>query len=127
MARAQLFGIALCCVVAAAMLTWPLFGNPPYGFYTPMKWGVGISSIAGAYVSFQLSPYAWPLSLLLILSAGVGLFGKMSRQDWVPFNWASLFLLVIATVVATHMALRMDKGAADSHDSVQRDSDIERK
>lgn len=124
MTRPQLLGIALCCLVAAAMVAWPLLGNPPYGFYAPMKWAVAVSSLASAYVCFHASPYAWPLSLLLVLSAGVGLLGKMSRQDWVPFNWASLVLLVAAVAVVSFVAFRQPETEPETDIAAATDNDF---
>lgn len=104
--KATAFGIAFSCLVAASMLAWPLFGNPPYGFYAPMKWVVAFSSCAGAWAVWNVSKALLPLSALLVASGGVELLGKMRRHDWVPFNWASLGLLVLAAVVCFVAAVR---------------------
>jgi hypothetical protein len=86
-------------MAAAAMLTWPLFGNPPYGFYAPMKWVVAFSSGAGAWAGWSRSKALLPLCVLLVASGGLELFGKMRREHWTPFNWASLILLALAAII----------------------------
>jgi len=88
------------------MLAWPLFGNPPHGFYPPMKWIVAFASGAGAWAAWSVSKALLPLSLLLVASGGLELFGKMRRADWVPFNRASLILLGIAAGVCFFSAAR---------------------
>jgi hypothetical protein len=96
LSRSTLVGIGLSCLVAVAMLAWPLFGEPPYGFYAPMKWVVAFASGAGAWAVWQFSRAWLPLSVLLVASGGVEFFGKMRRDEWVPFNWASIVLLTVA-------------------------------
>lgn len=99
MQRSGYLGIGFSCLVAAAMLAWPLFGNPPYGFYAPMKWVVAFASGAGAWAAWSFSKALLALSVLLVASGGIELLGKMRRNDWVPFNWASLILLAIGAIV----------------------------
>ena len=89
-------GIAL---IAAASLLWPLFGNPPYGYYGLMKWVVAGGSAYSAWMVYQVSRSWAPLSFLLVASGGIELLGKMRRYEWVPFNWASVVLLLVAAVV----------------------------
>lgn len=113
---ATLAGIAVTSLIAAAMLAWPLFGNPPYGFYAPMKWVVAFASGAGAWATWSLSKALLPLSVLLVASGGVELFGKMRRHDWVPFNWASLVLLGLAAVVCLVAAARFRENTASSRE-----------
>lgn len=106
MTRANLVGIGLSCLVAAALLGWPLFGNPPYGFYAPMKWVVAFATGAGAWAAWSVYKVFLPLSVLLVASGGVNLLSKMRRADWIPFNWASLVLLVLAAIVCFAAAAR---------------------
>ncbi len=104
--RASLVGCGLSALIASSMLAWPLFGNPPYGFYEPMKWVVAFASCAGAWAVWNISRAFLPLSVLLVASGGVELLGKMRREEWVPFNWASLILLVCAGIVCLVAAMR---------------------
>jgi hypothetical protein len=91
------------------MLAWPLFGEPPYGFYAPMKWVVAFASGAGAWAVWQLSRAWMPLSVLLVASGGVEFFGKMRRDEWVPFSWASMALLAACAVVCFVVATKADQ------------------
>jgi hypothetical protein len=95
------------------MLAWPLFGEPPYGFYAPMKWVVAFASGAGAWVVWHTSKAWMPLAVLLVASGGVELFGKMRRAEWVPFNWASLILLVVAGVFCLVMRAQGASGVEE--------------
>lgn len=113
--RATLIGIGLSCLVAAAMLAWPLFGNPPYGFYAPMKWVVAFASGAGAWAAWTVSKALLPLSVLLVASGGLELLGKMRREQWVPFNWASLVLLGIGAVACFIAAGRREEPGEESN------------
>jgi hypothetical protein len=88
------------------MLVWPLLGNPPYGFYAPMKWVVAFASCAGAWAAWEISRALLPLSVVLVASGGLEFFGKMRRQQWVPFNWASLLLLALAASICLIAAAR---------------------
>jgi hypothetical protein len=110
MDRAKLVGVGLSCFVAGAMLAWPLLGNPPYGFFAPMKWVVAFASCAGAWAVWNVSKALLPLSVLLVASGGVELLGKMHRKDWVPFNWASLVLLALAAIVCFVAVMRNQPG-----------------
>jgi peptidoglycan/LPS O-acetylase OafA/YrhL len=114
MQRSSLIGVGLVCLLASGMLSWPLFGNPPYGFYAPMKWVVAFASGVGAWTMWNVSKALLPLSVLLVASGGVELFGKMRREQWVPFNWASLVLLVLAGVIALAAAARAPKGDGEN-------------
>jgi hypothetical protein len=112
--RPTLLGIGLSCLAAAAMIAWPLFGNPPYGFYAPMKWVVAFASGAGAWAVWSVSKALLPLCVLLVASGGVELLGKMRREQWVPFNWASLVLLGLASVVCFVAASRKPDASGPS-------------
>jgi hypothetical protein len=112
--RSSLVGIGLSCLVAAAMLAWPLFGDPPYGFYAPMKWVVAFASGAGAWVVWQFSKAWMPLSVLLVASGGVEFFGKMRRAEWVPFNWASMILLTVAGLLLLFQSRKARQNVAES-------------
>jgi len=94
------------------MLAWPLFGEPPYGFYAPMKWVVAFASGAGAWAVWQFSKAWMPLSVLLVASGGVEFFGKMRRDEWVPFNWASMVLLTICAVACLFVASKRPEAEA---------------
>ena len=113
--RQALAGIATTCLIAAAMLAWPLFGSPPYGFFAPMKWVVAFASGAGAWAAWSVSKALLPLSVLLVASGGVELFGKMRRTDWVPFNWASVILLSLCCVICIVSAARQPSDNAGSN------------
>jgi hypothetical protein len=109
-----LAGIGATCLIAGAMLAWPLFGSPPYGFFAPMKWVVAFASASGAWAAWSISKALLPLSVLLVASGGLELFGKMRRADWVPFNWASLILLLITTVICLVAAVRWKESPSES-------------
>ena len=96
------------------MLAWPMFGEPPYGFYAPMKWVVAFASVAGAWVVWQTSKAWLPLAVLLVASGGVEFFGKMRREEWVPFNWASMVLLAAAAIFCLRAARRSPKSEQGS-------------
>lgn len=108
-----LAGIGATCLIGAAMLAWVLFGNPPYGFYAPMKWVVAFAACAGAWAVWNVSKAFLPLCVLLVASGGVELLGKMRRHEWLPFNWASFVLLTAAAVVCVFGAWRQYGGCAD--------------
>ncbi|MCK6633111.1 MAG: hypothetical protein L6Q31_12180 [Fimbriimonadaceae bacterium] len=120
MQRSGFVGIGLSCLIAAAMLAWPLFGSPPYGFFAPMKWVVAFASCAGAWAAWNVSKALLPLSFLLVASGGVELLGKMRRHDWVPFNWASLVLLTLAAAVCQFGAWKRNEASADGRENEPR-------
>lgn len=105
-----LAGIGVTCLLAAAMIMWPLLGNPPYGFYAPMKWVVAFGSGAGAWAVLSISKALLPLSVLLVASGGVEILGKMHREQWAPFNWASVILLTLGAAVCFVAAVRKVQG-----------------
>ena len=109
--RSAFTGIGFSCLLAGVMVACPLFGNPPYGFYYLMKWVVAFASCAGAWAAWEISRALLPLSVLLVASGGLELFGKMRRHQWVPFNWASLVLLTLAAAVCIVVAVRQSQRA----------------
>jgi hypothetical protein len=91
--------LGIACFAGAAMLAWPLFGNPPSEYLGPMKWIIaGIFGFVALEV-WQISRAFLPLSILFVISGLIGVFGDMSRSEWKPFHWASLGLLTIAGLV----------------------------
>lgn len=64
-----------------------------------MKWVVAFASGAGAWAVWQTSKAWMPLAVLLVASGGVEFFGRMRREEWVPFSWASLVLLTTCAVI----------------------------
>lgn len=101
-----LAGIGATCLLGVAMLSWPLLGNPPHGFYAPMKWIVAFASVAGAWAVCSISKAFLPLSVLLVAGGGLELVGRMRREEWVPFNLASVILLTLGAAVCFRAAVR---------------------
>lgn len=107
--RTALFGLGGACFVGAAMVAWPIFGDPPYAYFGPMKWVVGAISVFAAVAIWNLSRLLLPLTMLLVTSALIETFGKMRREEWIPFNWASLLLLSISAFVLFFYASRVSR------------------
>jgi hypothetical protein len=97
--KEQRIGVGLSCALAAAMLAWPVFGSPPYGYFGAMKLVVALVSVLGALTLYQMNKLFLPLCILLVASGGIELFGKMRREEWAPFNWAGLSVLAIASAI----------------------------
>jgi hypothetical protein len=104
--------LGIACFAGAAMLAWPLFGNPPSEYLGPMKWIIaGIFGFVALEV-WQISRAFLPLSILFVISGLIGVFGDMSRSEWKPFHWASLGLLTIAGLVCLISAAKARTPAA---------------
>lgn len=93
------YGAAGVSIVCAVMLLWPLFGNPPYGYYSVLKLVVAAGSGYAAYALWNLSARLAPICLLLLVSGAIHLLSKMHRVDWVLFNWAAVGLFSIAATI----------------------------
>lgn len=95
--RDHRIGICGVALVALTFLAYALFGRPPYVFFSLLKFTVAVASSLGAWALYRESKRYLPISLCLALLAGVHLFGKMRRSEWVKFDWgaaAGLVLLV---------------------------------
>lgn len=115
MIRANLserFGGAGVSAVAIAMLSWALFGKPPYAFFGVLKWAVAGASVYLSWVGYRASKAFAPAVLVLLSVGGIHLFGKMRREDWANFNWAAIAALGIGSVVVLFLGTK-DQGGND--------------
>lgn len=89
-----------------ALLAWPLFNNPPYGFYSALRATTVVGGIGGAYYIYNKSSYLLPLTFFLLVISGVFAFGKMHRSEWIFYDWAAIALLGTVLVTASVSFLR---------------------
>ncbi len=55
-----------------------------------MKWAIAIGGAYGAWTLYEANKALAPVSLILVVVAGIHLFAKMRRADWVLFNWVGI-------------------------------------
>ena len=102
--RNAFLGVASAALVSAIMLTWAAAGDPPYALYSWLK--VAVAGTA-AFVTFTIWRFAPWLMAVGILVAGFGaliLFGKMHREQWIPFDWVGVILFAGCAVTGLLMA-----------------------
>lgn len=95
-------------VVCCAMLSWAIFGEPPYGFFDVMRWTVAAGLVWSGWLLYRCSAVLVPFSLLNLGVAALHLLGELKRDQWVPFNWAAIGALVLASVVLVIARLGTD-------------------
>lgn len=106
--RDSAFGAAGVCAVCALMSLWPLLGHPPYGFFSVMKLSLAGGSAFAAFTLWNLSPKFAPVCFLLVATGAVHLFGKMRRQEWVPFNWTAFAVFTLAAGIILYYLSRKE-------------------
>ena len=99
MARDWRIGIIGVALLAELLLTDALFGRPPYVFYSLLKWTVAASTALGASALWLQSRRYLSISVFLLLTGGVHLFGRMRRSEWVMFNWSAAAGLLVMVVI----------------------------
>jgi hypothetical protein len=95
MTRDWKIGVCGLALVAVALLAYALFGRPPYAFFSLLKYTVALSAGLAAWALWLESKRYLPISVCLLLLAGVHLFGRMRRSEWVKFDWGAAAGLVV--------------------------------
>jgi hypothetical protein len=94
-----LFAAAGFGLLAAILLAYALFGHPAYGFYGVMKWAVFVGCVLSAYALFRVSRWLGPVSACLLFLGFMEIAAHLRREEWLPYNWMTMALLVFASVV----------------------------
>lgn len=84
--------------LAILLLSIALLGTPPYSFFGPMKVAVAAAVIASGVALIRANAAYAALAAMLSYVGSVEVFAKMKRQDWAPYNWATILLLLTSTV-----------------------------
>ena len=97
-------------LLGAGMLLWPLLGNPPYGYYSPMNIIVPVIAALGAWACFLYSRWLSPVSLALLGLALLHMGKKMRKEQWAPFNWVGVALFgFVALIMLFGLLGRIEK------------------
>lgn len=96
-------------LAAIGMLLYALLGEPQYVFFGNLKLVVAAASLASAIAVFTVTPWLSPLSLGLLATGWVEATGKMKRDEWIPWNWASVALLGISVLISVWPSLNREK------------------
>jgi hypothetical protein len=97
-------------VVAIAALMWAIVGEPPYGFFGYLQLLVPVACVWSARKAYEVSPWLTPLSAGLAGVAFVEFTGKMRREQWLPWNWAGVGLLAVASIAIVAADSRRNDG-----------------
>lgn len=82
MRHVQVAGLVVA-VAGLGLLIIAVFGNPVYGFYSPMKLAVAGSAAYVAWRVHELNTSWWFLPPLLILVEVYALSAQLKRTEWV--------------------------------------------
>lgn len=103
MNRRWFYIVSICAAaVSSGMLLYALYGSPSYAFFGPLKVVVAGSSLVAAITCLMVSPWLTPVSIGLLATGYVEMFGQMRRAEWEPWNQASVAFLAIAIVTAIY-------------------------
>ena len=97
--RAEIYSGIGAAVLACVLLLIAIYGNPPYVFFTLLKWIVVGAMLYLAYLCLRSTKAAFLPVLVLVVLAGIQMFASMRREDWVYFNWGSLIALAGVSVM----------------------------
>jgi len=97
-------GIIGLILVAVSMLSYALFGHPPYVFFTFLRWTVAAARAIAAWALLSQRKIYLPVSESLVIIGGIHWFDRMRRTDWRIFNWCGIvFLFVAASLIIVEL------------------------
>lgn len=92
---AETVGAAGMSAVCAVMLSWAVWGSPPYAFFGVMKWAVAATCAYWAVLLWLRSRALAPVCLMLLVGGGLHGFGEMRKEEWGPVNLVSGVTLLL--------------------------------
>jgi hypothetical protein len=87
----------------AAMLSYAMWGHPPYWFFILLKTYVTLGSLYCAYALWKAAQATAPLGLLLLGVAAVNVFAKMRRTQWFAADLFACVLFISVVVIAPRL------------------------
>ena len=92
-------GAACLCLFAAFAPLYALVGNPPYSFFIFLELIEAAAAAAGAYALLRKGRIWIPLIIVLLFVGGIQLFGKMPREQWVPYDWVAVISFGLSGII----------------------------
>lgn len=92
-------GAVTSTAIAIASLLYSIYGKPPFGYFGFMKLVVTASCLFVTYALYRRSKATAPIGVVLAGLAFVEMTGSMRRQQWLPWNWATVLVLGVAALI----------------------------
>jgi len=106
--------VAVLSSIAIAMLWWTLAGFPPRGFFALQTAVLVTSLLCTSLLAYRISRRWLPMSIALVIVALVHVLGHMRRDDWMPYDIATLVLSAFGITLSLRY-LYATRQSATSH------------
>ncbi|MBS1708468.1 MAG: hypothetical protein JSS65_07065 [Armatimonadetes bacterium] len=97
--KAERLGAAGVAILGIVALLYALLGKPSYSYFGIMKFVVLVACIWPVPVLWRLSKATAPVVMALVVLSFVEMTGKMQRDEWVPWNWATIASLALSALI----------------------------
>lgn len=98
--RETLYGMAAMSVISAVLLVLAATGRHAYDFYGWLRLVVAATSAYVLYTFWRFLPRMIFLGFLVGAFGAFIFFGRLQRQQWIPYDWAGALLFSCCALLA---------------------------